>query len=361
MIEAVKLWNEPNNQSHWDFHVDPRWEQFSAMAGGAARRIRALAPGLPIVLAITLTRKEPRYDDRGTRQTVSRPDGSRLHVVVDGPPDGPTLIFSHGWGLSSGDWYYVKRDLAARYRIMTWDLAGLGHSTRANDGDQSLEKMADDLAAVLDATCPAGPAILVGHSIGGMITQVFCRRHAARLGTSVVGLVLAETTYINPLRTAVGAPLWKALEKPLIVPLNYLTIGLAPLAWISNWQSYLNGSMHLSSRLTSFAGRQTLGQVDYLSLLLACAWPATSARGNLAMLTLDTTDVLPTIPVPVLVVAGWHDLLTRHQAGVEMARLIPGAELVTLDPGGHMGHWENHPDFLPALTAFVDRISKTTT
>ena len=50
MIEAVKLWNEPNNQSHWDFHVDPRWERFCEMAGGAARRIRALAPDLPIVL-----------------------------------------------------------------------------------------------------------------------------------------------------------------------------------------------------------------------------------------------------------------------------------------------------------------------
>ena len=50
MIEAVKLWNEPNNQSHWDFHIDPRWERFAEMAGGAARRIKALAPDLPTVL-----------------------------------------------------------------------------------------------------------------------------------------------------------------------------------------------------------------------------------------------------------------------------------------------------------------------
>jgi beta-xylosidase len=50
MIEAVKLWNEPNNQSHWDFHQDPEWRQFSDMAGRAARRIRSLAPDLTIVL-----------------------------------------------------------------------------------------------------------------------------------------------------------------------------------------------------------------------------------------------------------------------------------------------------------------------
>jgi beta-xylosidase len=50
MIEAIKLWNEPNNQSHWDFHADPQWERFSDMAMRGARRIRSLAPELPIVL-----------------------------------------------------------------------------------------------------------------------------------------------------------------------------------------------------------------------------------------------------------------------------------------------------------------------
>jgi len=33
MIEAVKLWNEPNNMSHWDFEVDAGWGIFSEMAG----------------------------------------------------------------------------------------------------------------------------------------------------------------------------------------------------------------------------------------------------------------------------------------------------------------------------------------
>jgi beta-xylosidase len=50
MIEAIKLWNEPNNQSHWDFHMDPEWREFSDMTARAARRIRALAPDMTIVL-----------------------------------------------------------------------------------------------------------------------------------------------------------------------------------------------------------------------------------------------------------------------------------------------------------------------
>ncbi len=31
MIEAVMLWNEPNNLSHWDFEIDPEWDKFAAM------------------------------------------------------------------------------------------------------------------------------------------------------------------------------------------------------------------------------------------------------------------------------------------------------------------------------------------
>ena len=50
MIEAVMLWNEPNNLSHWDFHIDPDWSQFAAMVIAAARAIREVNPQLKIVL-----------------------------------------------------------------------------------------------------------------------------------------------------------------------------------------------------------------------------------------------------------------------------------------------------------------------
>src|SRR2546430_478322 len=50
MVEAVMLWNEPNNLSHWDFHEDPEWKQFAEMVIGAARAIREVNPRLKIVL-----------------------------------------------------------------------------------------------------------------------------------------------------------------------------------------------------------------------------------------------------------------------------------------------------------------------
>lgn len=50
MIEALVLWNEPNNLSHWNFHLDPGWNRFAEMTKAAGAAIRAVAPGLPIVL-----------------------------------------------------------------------------------------------------------------------------------------------------------------------------------------------------------------------------------------------------------------------------------------------------------------------
>ena len=50
MVEAVVLWNEPNNLSHWNFKLDPNWTRFSDMVKRASAAIRSVNPNLPIVL-----------------------------------------------------------------------------------------------------------------------------------------------------------------------------------------------------------------------------------------------------------------------------------------------------------------------
>ncbi len=50
MVEAVVLWNEPNNLSHWNFKLDPNWERFADMVKQASAAIRAVNPNIPIVL-----------------------------------------------------------------------------------------------------------------------------------------------------------------------------------------------------------------------------------------------------------------------------------------------------------------------
>ena len=50
MVEAVMIWNEPNNLSHWDFEIDQGWTEFGAMATLAAEAIATERPGLTRVL-----------------------------------------------------------------------------------------------------------------------------------------------------------------------------------------------------------------------------------------------------------------------------------------------------------------------
>ncbi len=50
MVEAIVLWNEPNNLSHWNFKLDPDWSRFAEMVKLAAARIRSINPDLQIVL-----------------------------------------------------------------------------------------------------------------------------------------------------------------------------------------------------------------------------------------------------------------------------------------------------------------------
>jgi pimeloyl-ACP methyl ester carboxylesterase len=314
---------------------------------------------LPVLLFLGRPRgDEPQRIRDGEKRVVERPDGTRLNVEIYGDAANPTLVCTHGWSLTSTEWYYVKKLLSDDYRIVVWDLPGLGQSRGPKNNDYSLEKMAGDLDAVVEAVSPNAPVFLIGHSIGGMITQTYCRLFPAKVNERVLGLVLTHTTYVNPLHTALGAPLWKALEKPLIVPMNYLTIALAPLAWLSNWQSYLNGSLHVTSRISSFAGGQTWGQVDLSSRMAAKAWPGVVARGNLAMLDFDARSTLPAINAPTLIIGGKHDRLTKLSASESIDQQVPHGILSIVD-AGHLGLWERHEDVCSAIDQFARKYAVT--
>jgi beta-xylosidase len=69
MIEAVMLWNEPNNLSHWDFELDPEWQTFSAMTRLAADAVRSVAPDMPCVLG-GISPIDPQFIERMDRQGV---------------------------------------------------------------------------------------------------------------------------------------------------------------------------------------------------------------------------------------------------------------------------------------------------
>ena len=187
-----------------------------------------------------------------------------------------------------------------------------------------MENLSRHLEAVLGLAGDR-PAILLGHSIGGMITLTFCRLFPRALGDRVRGIALVHTTYTNPVRTTNMAGLLTALERPVIVPLLHLTIWLSPLLWLSNLMSYLNGSALLSTKSSGFAGTETWEELDFVARFQLQASPAVMARGMLGMLRYDATAVLKAINVPALVLAGDRDsVASRKQAsactGISQAR-----------------------------------------
>jgi pimeloyl-ACP methyl ester carboxylesterase len=320
--------------------------QTALLLGGLALIVWALAGGLILRLFAGLgsaSRHDdpPRHTRGGTVHRLRRPDGSELQVESYGPADGTPVILTHGWGLNSTEWYYQWGE---RFRLIVWDLPGLGLSTRPQNNDYSLENLAQDLRAVLQLA-EQRPAILLGHSIGGMITLTFARLFPELLGREVAGLALVHTTYTNPVRTVSLARLATALERPLIVPLLHLTIWLSPLVWLMNWSSYLNGTAHLITKRTGFAGSESWAQVDFATRFQLGASPAVLARGMFGMLAYDATGVLPAIPVPALVVPGDRDPVCRPEASAVMGREIPAAQLVALTPARHMGLIEHHERF----------------
>ena len=297
-------------------------------------------------------RDEPKATREGEVRRVARPDGSELQVEVYGPPSGRTILMTHGLGTQSTAWYYAKMQLAERFRLIVWDLPGLGKSRGPSNADYSLEKLAHDLEAVL-RLADDGPVILLGHSLGGMITITFCRLFRQYLGRPVVGLVLVNTTYTNPATTTSFSGFCRAAQKPLLEPLLHLTAWLSPLARLMNVLSYLNGSAHIQSALTGFAGTDTRGMLDLAAWYTPASSPAVLARATLETFAFDGTATLATVPVPALVVTGYLDRVLVPEASARIAALLPAARLVTLTPANHLGFMERNVEFASVVADFA--------
>lgn len=266
---------------------------------------------------------------------VAGADGAVLHVEIEGAAEGPILLFTHGWALSSRIWAEARADLGGRFGLVFWDLPGLGRSGRPPAG-YSIEGFAEDLYAVIDSLPEDRPIILVGHSIGGMTLLTFCLRHPELLNRRVAAVVLENTTHTNPLETMAFSRLVRPLQ-PVIELALKLDMLLSPALWVMNWQAWLSGSTHLAARFIAFGARPTRERLDRTVRLITKNSPAVQARGNLAMLHWSVTDRLPGINVPALVFVGGRDLITKDHAGEAIAAALPQARLVRVEDAGHMG------------------------
>jgi pimeloyl-ACP methyl ester carboxylesterase len=314
----------------------------------------SLVGRLPLAMLLGRPDNDGDRMQRGAGQTIETSNGARLFVEATGPEDAPVLVFVHGWGMDASTWYEARQQLSGRYRILTFDLAGLGKSSQPRDRRISMERFADDLMEVIGQACPR-KVILVGHSIGGMIIQTFCRRYPETLNRQVLGVVMENTSHTDPSRTTILGDALHAL-KPLLKVAMRLDILLQPLVWAMNWQSYLSGGTHMAMRLGGFGTQPTRAQLNQVSLLATRNPPAVQAKGNLAMMHWSATEDLPSLRVPALIFIGGRDLVTKPSAGETIAERMPQIRPVRVHEAGHLGPMELADDYNAAIASFADEV-----
>ena len=180
-----------------------------------------------------------------------------------------------------------------------------------------------------------GPAVLVGHSMGGMIAQEAWARFPERIR----GLVLAFTSSAFG---GTGSDFARSFIEARIQPLDF---GRS----MNDIAARLIPTMHGSVS-------DPFGLVNAMNIM-ASVPPDTYRRAVAMLTTFDRRSLLPAISVPTLVVAGGDDMVAPASVMERMAQKIPGAEYVCLPGCGHLGPMDQPAAFNAALLAFLQRRS----
>jgi YbgC/YbaW family acyl-CoA thioester hydrolase len=242
---------------------------------------------------------------------VVRYDVNGVSLAVDARGEGPGLLFLHGFPFNRSIWSHQLATLSGWRRIAP-DLRGFGESD-APQGGYSMATYADDCVQLLDRL-RLGKAVVVGLSMGGYIAFEMLRRHPDR----IAGLILCDTK-AEP-DSAEGAK------------------GRDETAAIARSQ----GSAAIAERMIPvLLGRTTLQTQPQLVQQVREMITMTPVEGIVGALEAmktraDSTDLLPSISVPTLVVVGREDTMMVPAQARAMASAIPSATLTTIEGAGHV-------------------------
>lgn len=259
-------------------------------------------------------------------------DGQRLVVRQRGPARGRLLLMIHGW---SSSWYALSPlmpTLSERYRCVAVDLPGFGESPPLRQRAK-IPAYADLMANLISYLSPGLPAMVIGHSMGGMTALTMALRHPEVLER----IVLLCPTISGRLSAWINA---------FISPITMLErISIA-----GRLLSYFEPSMlRVTDGLmkpASFAERSDIAAADYLRLREDARRPGQGrvrAECFWAMRENDLSERLAEISVPALVIWGMEDNTVPLRDASIVADKWPAAQLRVLPKAGHWPQFET-PD-----------------
>jgi pimeloyl-ACP methyl ester carboxylesterase len=275
----------------------------------------------------------PQDSARGQSRTVDL--GGPVHYVdFGGPDDGPTVVLVHGLGGSHLNWDLLAPLLRPHARLLALDLPGFGLSepgdrrTTVHDNVRVLDRFLSEVAGT--------PAVLVGNSMGGMISIL----QTATSPESVTGLVLLDAAVPGPRRAL--DPLVAATFAVYAVPMlgeRFLSMRrkrLSPLRAVHQIlrlcgvdpdalpAEVIDRSVHLIRQRQDVVGMDRAFLSAARSLLRLLADPRSYRRA------------MASIRVPVLMLQGDVDRLIPVAAARDVARRHPEWRYVELGGVGHV-------------------------
>jgi len=259
---------------------------------------------------------------------VARTDGSPIFYESWGERGTlAPVVLCDGIGCDGYVWRFLRDDLDGRF-VLHPHYRGHGRTAAPKDPSRvTIQDLADDVACVLDDAL-VDRAVLIGHSMGVQVALETYARHRERIS----GLVLVCGAPSHPLKTFRGSD---QLEELLPIVEKWVRRMPKLINRVTRWVLPTRLSYEIASLFE--IRRELVDPADFMPYLEGVA--RIDARLFLTMLAAagqhSADDVLPTIDVPALVVAGERDGFTPPDRSRTMAEAIPDAELLEIPNGSH--------------------------
>ncbi len=255
---------------------------------------------------------------------------TRLAVHTAG--SGIPLLLLHAFPLDHSMWRR-QESLAEQLRLIVPDQRGFGAS--GGSPPVSIEQLADDAVALLDALHVPGQAVICGISMGGYVAQHVAARYPER----VAAIILVDT------KLEADTPEARAGRADLAAKVGRLGLGILADAMIPR---LLAGS----AEARAAADRGEIEAVLRASIL---AQPVATVQAALAALGSrpGMTETMRGLRAPALLVAGAEDAITPPACLEAAEAIIPNAKLLIVPAAGHMTPLEQPEVFNAAVLEFL--------
>jgi len=247
---------------------------------------------------------------------------------------GTPVIFIHAFPLNQTMWDDQLRALQNHCRAITIDLRGFGRSD-APQGPYLMDQMSSDVRGLMTAL-EIDRAVLVGLSMGGYVSLSFFRNYPH----CVRAMVLADTR--------ASADTAEGRERRLQSAERAETAGGRAIA---------------QDMIPLLLGHTTRGNrpdvVERVRAMIEANSPVGIAGAQRGMAERrDSTDLLPAINLPTLILVGDEDTITNVGEAQDLSVAIRGARFRVLEGAGHLSNIESPQAFNAALIEFLETLNQ---